>query len=70
MSAIKLFDPSVGAIATKTPSSLNNSGAVPMLLLNILIELRVQNQYLASMNPQVTDLIENLRSDETNEGAS
>jgi hypothetical protein len=40
------------------------------LLLAILVELRVQSQYLQALNPQITDDLNSLRADQVSDPAS
>jgi hypothetical protein len=68
MATIKLFDPNTGTFATVTAGSNITQNAQSLLMLNILIELRAMNKYLANMNPDVKDDIQALRQDEIAEG--
>lgn len=67
---IKLYDPQ-GLTGSTFYAVPVGTASDALINLNILIELRVMNQYLAAMTQGiVTDTIENLRSDVVSEGAN
>lgn len=65
---IKLYDPFAGTESTFYSVPAGDASA-SLLLLNILIELRVMNQYLGAQST-ITDEVESLRADVMTEGAS
>jgi hypothetical protein len=64
---LKLLDPATGLFSVLDGGNI----AVNLLLVNILMEMRVMNQYLSAMNPGiVADDPDKLRADQVFDPAS
>jgi hypothetical protein len=64
---LKLLDPATGVFSVLDGGNI----AINLLLVNILLEMRVQNQYLSQMNMGVVaDEPDQLRRDQTFDPAS